>query len=409
MINNRASRIETMKSIILRLHDGADPETVRSELTKLVRETDASEIAAMEQELIHDGMPAEKIKSMCDLHADVLRDITANPEEERVSPGHPVDTFRLENFALRNAVEKFRMQAAVIAAPGSDDIINEIQRDLVETATKLMDIDKHYSRKENLLFPYLEKYGITGPSQVMWAKDDEVRELIKELVRKLKSAPTSFNVICNVIESDGARAVQAVEEMIYKEENILLPMALQTLTAEEWGEIFRQSPEIGWCLVEPRSGYHPPVSAAAPKVVEIPENEAVHFSTGSLTYEQLQAVFAALPVDLTFVDADDQVRYFSHKPDSIFARNEAILGRKVQNCHPPKSVHIVEQILADFRQGKQDVAEFWIQFHGKFVHIRYFALRDDKGEYLGTLEVTQDVTEIKALEGERRLLQWYQA
>ncbi|RMF84991.1 MAG: DUF438 domain-containing protein, partial [Planctomycetota bacterium] len=194
--------------------------------------------------------------------------------------------------------------------------------------------------------------------------------------------------------------------MIFKEENILLPMALGTLTDDEWGEIWRQSPEYGWCIVEPRQGYQPPPVAAGPREASLARDEALRFETGALRADQIAGIFRALPVDLTFVDADDTVRYFSEGPDRVFARSKAILGRKVQHCHPPSSVATVERILDDFRAGRQNVAEFWITFQGRFVHIRYFAVRDESGEYLGTLEVTQDATRLRALEGERRLLQY---
>jgi hypothetical protein len=143
-----------------------------------------------------------------------------------------------------------------------------------------------------------------------------------------------------------------------------------------------------------------------PEGVSLPASQAVQLPTGNLTIEQLTSLFAALPVDITFVDADDRVRFFSEGPSRVFARSRAILGRKVQHCHPPKSVDVVDQIVESFRSGAKEVAEFWIEFHGRFVHIRYFAVRDEAKRYLGTLEVTQDVTEIRGLTGERRLLEW---
>jgi DUF438 domain-containing protein len=132
----------------------------------------------------------------------------------------------------------------------------------------------------------------------------------------------------------------------------------------------------------------------------------VQFPSGTLSFEQLLGLFNNLPVDLTFVDAEDRVGFFSEGPDRVFARSRAIIGRAVQNCHPPKSMAIVEKILADFKAGRQSVSEFWIEMGGKFVHIRYFAVRDEAGAYLGTLEVTQDLTRLRALKGERRLLQY---
>ncbi|MBN1852566.1 MAG: DUF438 domain-containing protein [Pirellulales bacterium] len=251
------------------------------------------------------------------------------------------------------------------------------------------------------------RHGITGPSKVMWGKDDQVREALKSLLAALSDARgKSVGEVAAVVRQAAEPALRAVEEMVVKEEKILLPMAASTLTEEEWGEIWRQSPEYGWCLVDPREGYAPPSPTMGPEPVEIPADRAVGFSAGSLTYDQLRGIFSTLPVDITFVDADDRVRYFSDGPDRVFPRSKAIIGRKVHHCHPPKSVHVVERILEDFRNGHQELAEFWIDFHSKFVHIRYFPVRNEAGTYQGTLEVTQDLTRLRALEGERRLLQY---
>jgi DUF438 domain-containing protein len=201
-------------------------------------------------------------------------------------------------------------------------------------------------------------------------------------------------------------ALTALEGMIYKEENILFPMTLGLFTEEEWAEIFRQSPEYGWCLVSPEAGYQPPEPKVVRDALQLPPAKAVQFPSGTLSFEQLLGIFNNLPVDLTFVDAEDRVAFFSEGPDRVFERSRAIVGRAVQNCHPPKSVHIVEKILSDFKAGTQSVAEFWIQMQGKFIHIRYFAVRGEAGAYLGTLEVTQDLTRLRALQGDRRLLEY---
>lgn len=407
IIDNRAFRIRTMKDIIRHLHEGGEPGAVRGQLKELVRETDASEIAAMEQQLIAEGMPVEQVQSMCDLHSSVLQEILTEPERPKVLHGHPIDTFQRENAALRETLQQFRTLVAQAAARSGEDSADEVLLGLREAANRLMDIDKHYRRKEHLLFSCLERHGITGPSKVMWGKDDEVRAWLKQLQDALRQATGSrCGALLGTLAPVAEPALRAVEEMIVKEEKILLPMAAGTLTEEEWGEIWQQSLEYGWCLVEPREGYAPPVPAPGPEPAQIGSDRAVAFPTGLLTCEQLRGMFAALPVDLTFVDADDRVRYFSEGPDRVFERSKAIIGRKVQHCHPPKSAHIVEQILEDFRAGRQSVAEFWISFQARFVHIRYFAVRDERGAYLGTLEVTQDLTRLRALDGERRLLQY---
>jgi DUF438 domain-containing protein len=173
------------------------------------------------------------------------------------------------------------------------------------------------------------------------------------------------------------------------------------LTESEWAEIWASSPRYGWCLVEPREGYRPEgVDATATS------DRAVHLPTGNLTLEQLTALFSTLPVDITFVGADDRVAFFSEGPDRVFARSKAVIGRQVQNCHPPHSVDTVNRILDDFRSGRQSTAEFWLSFMERFVHVRYFAVRGEDQKYLGCLEVTQDVTAIRKLEGQRRLLQY---
>ena len=407
LLDNRAHRIRTLKRIIRSLHEGG-PEArdgVREELKRLVGETDSTEIAAMEQELIRDGMGVDAVRSMCDLHAEVLREVLVEPPRPEVPPGHPVDTFRRENQALRNVLAEMRAAAdAARQAPGPEAREAPLQR-LREAHAGLMEIEKHYRRKENVLFPRLEAHGITGPSQVMWAKHDEIRAMLKELGARLKRDDPEAGDAAD-LSSAAEAAAAAVESMFAKEEDILLPMALATLTEEEWGDIWRDSPEFGWCLVEPRAGYSPPEPAEPPPAVELPEGSAIRLPSGSLTRDELLGVFSALPVDVTFVDADDRVRFFSEGKERVFERSRAIIGRKVEHCHPPKSVHIVEKIIDDFRSGRQDVAEFWIRMNGRFVHIRYFAVRDPENRYLGTLEVTQDLTRLRALEGERRLLEY---
>ena len=379
LIDNRAHRLRTLKGIIKELHAGQPSGTAKERLAQLVGETDYSEIVAMEQELMAEGMPVEEVQSMCDVHSQVVRESLVQLAPKPVPPGHPVDTFRRENEALREVIAEMRRTPAR------------------ETYNQLMDVEKHYQRKEHAFFPFLERHGITGPSKVMWAKDDEVRRLLATLGQALASGSPA------TAASAAEAALSAVEEMLYKEDHILLPMCLDQFTEDEWGEIWASSPRYGWCLVEPQVGYQPP-QAAVRESLRLASTEAVQLPTGNLTIEQLIGVFATLPVDVTFVDADDRVAFFSEGPDRVFARSKAIIGRKVQHCHPPRSVDIVDRIVTDFREGRQNVAEFWITLGGKFVHIRYFAVRDAQSKYLGTLEVTQDLTKVRALEGERRLL-----
>jgi hypothetical protein len=403
VIDNKAHRIRTMKHIIRHLHAGQAPEQVRSQMLELVRQIDSSEIIAMEQELMAEGMPVEEVRSMCDLHSQVTRDVlVAIKSKPILAPGHPVDTFRCENEALLKPVDTVQRTCAAIKLESESVDLSAMLLTLKSSFNELMDVDKHYQRKEHALFSCLERHGIAGPSKVMWAKDDEVRALLKECESVLAACSTlsEFRQFGLPIAEHSAAAIA---EMIYKEENILLPMALETLTEDEWAEIWSASPRYGWCLVEPRQGYEPP-KAVVLDALDLPKDGVIMLPTGNVSIEQLHAVLSALPLDLTFVDADDRVAFFTEGPQRIFARSKAIIGRKVQNCHPPSSVDVVDRILDDFRNGRQNVAEFWIDFHGKFVHIRYFAVRDKAGTYLGTVELTQDIAPLRRLEGERRLL-----
>jgi len=447
LIDNRAHRLRTLKEIIRHLHQRAAPDQVKDRLATLVRECDASEIAAMEQELMAEGVPADEIMSMCDLHSQVVRDVLVDRSSAPPLPGHPVDTFRRENEALRAQTAALRAALAALAPPEASDDAAADPAALLECRRRfagLMDVDNHYRRKEQLLFSCLERHGITGPSTVMWGKDDEVRAALNELGTAFAESGGTAGEWRVVAQAVAEPAFAALEEMIFKEEKILLPMALQNLTETEWGEIWSQSPEFGYCLVDPLTGYRPPEpvsdlpgaaldeaaragvaftpvagparpsfatlpGTAAPRPESAPpaaSRGAIVLPTGALSLEQIKALFAILPVDITFVDADDRVRFFSEGRNRVFERPKAILGRLVQHCHPPGSVHIVEQIVSDFRVGRQDVAEFWIEVRGRFVQIRYFALRDEQSTYLGTLEVTQDLTRERALQGERRLLEY---
>jgi len=196
--------------------------------------------------------------------------------------------------------------------------------------------------------------------------------------------------------------------MIFKEEKILFPTAQQKLTEDEWYNIYSSEGEIGYCLVEPEGEWTPQnidVNKMVNTIADDTTKGFIKFPTGFMTPKEIEMIFNTLPIDITFVDKDDTVKYFSSGKERIFTRPKTIIGRKVQNCHPPASVHIVEKILSNFKEGKKDVEEFWIDMQGKLVYIRYFALRDENGNYMGTIEVTQEISKIKEIKGEKRLLE----
>jgi DUF438 domain-containing protein len=406
-INNRQQRVDIMKGLIRQLHAGSGEEKVRRQLETLLDGADYSDVFLMEVQLIQEGIARESIQQLCDSHTRVLKKHLDLQETPQTVPGHPVHTFIEENRELTKLTAFIRMLCSKITAmdEGADalPVIQEIHLRL----NSLMDVDKHYRRKENLLFPFFEKKDLTGPPSVMWGKHDEAREILKHTIAGLQqleaiSAAEAGAYILFAVNP----AIDAIDDMIYKEEKILFPTALEILTEQDWYEIYRQSDEIGYCLYAPQFVWTP--EGDFPKDIQdsVVFNGRIRMPTGSISIDELISVFSALPFDLTFVDKDDTVRYFSPGAARIFDRSRAILGRKVQYCHPPKSVHIVNRILNDFKKGEQNLARFWINMHGKFIYISYFALRDAQGGYLGTLEVTQDLTELRDLQGERRLLEY---
>ncbi|WP_435923372.1 DUF438 domain-containing protein [Paenibacillus sp. DYY-L-2] len=417
LINNRehgvseqTRRQAMLKEIIKELHQGKSVDEVKARFEEAVGDVTVAEISAMEHALMEEeGIPVSEVQRLCSVHTAIFKGSieqihrSSKPEEQ---PGHPVHTFKLENREIEKLVNfKLELHLDKFRKDDGEEIIFKLLEDL----SLLLDIDKHYSRKENLLFPYLEKYGIYGPTTVMWGVDDGIRMMIKEVKGNLSAYNGDKETMCIDLE----RIIKEVNEMIFKEENILLPMALEKLTEDEWVKIARESDQIGFCLAAPEqewipervplAGFDQAEANAADQEESAPQG-FVKFQTGILSVEQLEAVMNHLPVDLTFIDENDVVRYFSHGKERIFARTKAVIGRTVQNCHPPQSVHVVNQLLADFKAGKKDAEDFWIPVKDKFVYIRYFAVRSEDGRYLGTLEFTQNIAPIRELEGQKRIL-----
>lgn len=410
VIDNRKKRVEIMKSLIRQLDAGVAEEKVKLQLETMLDEADYSDVFMMEVQLVQEGITAERIQELCDTHTRVLKKHLDLQETPKTVPGHPVHTFVQENRELTKTTGLIRVMIQKLDSLPDDQDATEAVRSIQQSLNSLMDVNKHYLRKEYLLFPYFEKNNLPGPAMVMWGKHDEVRTVLRETIAGLQQTETmaaaEAKAYCLFTISP---AIEAVDDMVYKEEKILFPTALDLLTEQDWYEIYLQSDEYGYCLYAPQfewtpeGGFHKEIRkpAAAAGRVQMP--------TGSFLLDELIAAFSALPFDLTFVDKEDTVRYFTPGKERIFDRSRAILGRKVQYCHPPKSVHIVNQILKDFKAGKQERARFWINMGPRMIYICYYAVRDSQGGYLGTLEVTQDLTEVRALEGEQRLLAYDEA
>ena len=398
-INNSEMRKQTIKDIIKQLHEGKTVEEVKQQFEEAFEDVSASEITTAEAALIAEGVSASEIQRLCDVHASVFKgtieEIHQHPSNAILIPGHPLNTLMRENLAISRIMNQ-EIKPYLKNLDGEESYKN-----LLEGVNHLSQIELHYQKKENLFFPYMEKYGIVAPPQVMWGVDDEIRADIKEIKTLLEQDSKVDSVITQKIEDVMTR----VEEMIFKEENIMAPMLLDHLTQEEWKKIADESHEIGF-LIKKVSEWNPviPTKDAVVKEEENVQEGLIKLPSGIFTTEQLTCMLNTLPFDITFVDKDDFVKYFSEGKERTFIRTRSIIGRNVSNCHPPASVHIVEKIVNDFKTGRKDQEDFWIKVGDKFVLIRYYAVRNDKGEYLGVLEVTQDIKEIQQIVGEKRLV-----
>ncbi|TKJ42164.1 histidine kinase [candidate division LCP-89 bacterium B3_LCP] len=317
--------------------------------------------------------------------------------------GHPIHTLMTEHAELLGFADELVQKAAALKSYDGYSEASDVIEEIKSLIAKFKDSEKHYLREENVLFPYIDKHGISGPTQVMWTEHDQIRDLKKGFF-PLVEDPADC-VYTDFVSQAGSFS-RALKELLtnhfHKENNILFTMAMDVITGEEWKEISSQFAEIGYCSFSPIAD----VSEAESGGRTISSNGEMTFATGSVPSNVMEAMLNTLPVEITYIDDEDTVKYFSQSKEMIFTRTKAILGNKVQNCHPQKSVHLVNKIVEAFRDGSKDVAEFWIDLGDKKAYIRYFAVRDENGKYLGCMEVTQDIAPIQKIEGQRRLLDW---
>lgn len=430
-------RRDKLGAIIKRLHQGEAVDVVRKDFARLIEGVSATEIAAMEQSLIEGGMPVEEVQRLCDVHVQLFQGELSKGAKAHGMPGHPLHSYLAENRAAKARIARLLREARGLAwgigNPGAARMaLDDLARFIV-----------HYERKENQLFPWLERKGFTGPSKVMWGKHDEIRSQFKAVDRALRDLEKAASASDRDAGKRSARAFRAearnlagrMRRMTFMEERILFPNALSRLSDSEWAEIRRGEDSIGFAWIEPGAVWDPAFASAkgpmvpgaarpAPTLSELVAsavpgkydepargadstgNATVELHVGALPAEVVDLILRRIPIDLSFVDVDDKVAWYSDGPHRIFPRSPGVIGRDVRNCHPPKSLDVVERILSEFRNGTKDSARFWIEMGGKFIIIEYFAVRGEDGSYLGTLEASQDATEIRGLQGQRRLLDW---
>ncbi|MDF2613422.1 MAG: hypothetical protein K0S71_1208 [Clostridia bacterium] len=368
----------------------------------------SQEFAICEQYLqkygITDDVLADRMSEILEIFKDVL---VSNKLD--LPLGHPIRTYLDETDAIKNLLNQMEVLLQK----------KFIKNQWLEIYEKLSQINIHFSRKQNQLFAALERKGFDKPSKVMWTLDNNIKNIIKESQVHLdENRDDAFmNLQSEVIEM--------VRDMMVKEVEILFPTAIELLSEKDFIEMRIGDDEIGYCLIESPLPY--PLSDKKEQIPDT-QNELLNdlaevlnkhgilnksgkddildVSQGKLTLEQINLIFKHLQVDLSFVDENEIVKFYSDTKHRVFPRSAGVIGREVQNCHPRESVETVEKIIKAFRAGEQDKAEFWLEINGKFIYIIYNAVRDERGNFRGVLEMMQDVTHIRSLQGSQRLLSW---
>lgn len=391
-------RQKAILKILNFIQDGGELEEAKKMFQAAFDQVDVAEITAAERELIAQGLDPRKIQYLCNVHADVfksnIKENKKNSEFEK--PGHPVHTFKLENIVLKSLVNDALLPDLAKWEKGDKGALSKLRQELKDLAK----IHYHYARKETSMFPIMTKYGITAPPKVMWGVDDKIRKLIGQA-----------NLLVNQKDIDQVEVSKAIKEtahevleMIFKEEEIMLPMIDEVASEEDWGNVKNEEEQIGYTLIQKPMNWKPKEKTKndGPLSVDKLSSLALNFAEGSLNLEQLSAILDLLPFALTFIDENDKVAYFGGGAN-IFPHSKNAIGNSVYSCHLPESIPRVKKIFDDFHQGKKDKYEFWFQprHMGRYLYLQYFAVRKDN-KYLGCLEVAQDVTDIRSWKNEKR-------
>lgn len=403
-INNSEKRLEDLLSFSLGVMKGEDIKLLMAKYKEAIDNITPHDMLRMEDRQIQMGITPEAIKKDVEKVLNVFYKSLESYQWKRPAEGAFLYYLMLENDAFEfklNQVKKI-----IKSYKGQERAkFADIQRELLPKFKDFLAFEDHYVKKENILFPYLEKkLESYRPLNVMWSLHDDIRKELKDLIGLLEQEGSSWEAFNKKLDKYDF----LVFGMLRKENLIVYPVAAEILDETDWKEMHLQSFEYDFPFIETPDKPEVKSSEASPESQEEskPQDFWLQSQTGHMTFKQALMVFNHLPVDITVVDQNNEVLFFNRAKDRFFPRSPAIIGRTVQNCHPPESVHIVEKIIRAFRNGEKDHADFWIQMKGKFILIQYFALRDENQNYSGVVEVSQDVTGIRQLEGEKRLLDW---
>ena len=378
-------RQEILKNLMLRLHAGEDKEVIQEEFNEVFDEISPYEIQLMERNLMSEGITFAEIMSLCNVHANLMgsKVNTQTTVADFEQPGHPVHVMKMENLAIRGALD--RVERLLVNFLETKD--STIEKGLKRQISLLDQFENHYQRKEYAMFPIMEKKGITAPPKVMWGVHDQIRDMYNDFKKALNDGKES-----TLEEFQIAR--DEMLEMIQKEENILIPMVEQVFHVDDWETIASQSPDYGYCIVKPEKEWAVKKSFSPVKEETQVESEGdIPLSTGSLSLKELNFILNLLPMELSFVDAQNIVKYYNegNGEEKIFKRTPSAIGRDVILCHPPRVHETVQTIFEQLKSKQKEKEEMWFKTEDKMVHVTYHAVWDEEGKYMGCLEYVQDI------------------
>ncbi len=411
-INNKEKRVENLFAFSIGIINRENGKKLIEKHQFSIDQLTPHDVIEVVDKLVRTGISTEIIKKNIGKILNVFYKPIVQYPWEKPRKGHFLYYLMQENRAVEKYLDEIKISLKSInkKAKSDEDYIDDYQK-MRKNLLKLNEFVLHYDKKENILFPYIEKvFEDYRCLQIMWSFHDDIRKKLKEFEQILQKETPDLKEI----NKEVAALFFLIVPIVFREEAILFPVALEQIAVTDFVQMNKEAEDLGYVYdVKTDKADLDAFVEFAKMQSKHKENEnnlktgdIVDLETGFLLPEQIKIMLNTLPLDITYVDENDVVRYFSSPKDRFFTRSKAIIGRTVQNCHPPESIHVVDKIVNSFKSGEKDEANFWIQMRGKFVLIRYFALRDEKGNYKGTLEVSQDITEIRKLDGEQRLLDW---
>ncbi|MEM2087391.1 MAG: DUF438 domain-containing protein [Thermoproteota archaeon] len=423
--NTGREMVKEVKGILRELHRGGDVEEIKRRFGNILSQVSPSEIPLIEQQLVNEGVPVEEILKICDLHVALFREQLQPRELKGVPKGHPVDVFLKENDWILKQSETIGLYASILLKAGNEEQAKESFAKLKTALSELLKIRLHYRKIQMLLFPYLERRGISAVPRVLWGREDQVRIKLRQLLELVQKSDKMFD---HALINDAAEKIVEIareaSELVFRENKILFPAAYALLSEGEWAAIADISRSLGHIVsieeewktdVKPVLPYESEIKVRGEQMDKLPpefrsmatfhgiESDAykvaskddVDLGTGFLNVEDIKAIFKSLPLEITFADKNDRVKFFTESFfRKGFVRTKTIIGRRLEYCHPPRLESIVRKNVDDVKHGEAEYREFWTRSGDRIIRVLLVPVKNENNEYLGSLEIVEDLTEV---------------